>query len=62
MKNHKHKALAIGGTCDHVHVLLGLNPTQAISNLMMNGVSNTKNNTYWNELERGCTPPGCGNY
>ena len=35
MKNHKHKALAIGGTSDHVHVLLGLNPTQAISNLMM---------------------------
>ena len=35
MKNRGHKVLAIGGTGDHVHVLFGLNVTDAISNLML---------------------------
>jgi len=34
VKNTKHKLLAINGMPDHLHVFVGLNPTQAISDLM----------------------------
>lgn len=34
VKNHKHKMLAINGMPDHVHIFLGLHPTQSISSLM----------------------------
>ena len=34
VKNHKHKMLAINGMPDHIHIFLGLHPTQSISNLM----------------------------
>ena len=30
-----HKALAVGGTANHVHILLGLHPTQSLSSLML---------------------------
>jgi REP element-mobilizing transposase RayT len=29
-----HKALAVGGTANHVHILLGLRPTQSLSSLI----------------------------
>jgi len=34
IQNHKHKVLAIGGMPDHVHILFGFRPTQALSALM----------------------------
>jgi putative transposase len=34
VQNHKHKMIAINGMPDHVHVFVGLHPTQSISNLM----------------------------
>ncbi|HLP56736.1 MAG TPA: IS200/IS605 family transposase [Fluviicola sp.] len=32
--NHQHQVLAINGVEDHVHILVGLNPNQSISELM----------------------------
>jgi len=34
VQNYKHKLLAINGMPDHVHLLIGLNPTHAISELI----------------------------
>jgi putative transposase len=34
IKNHDHKLLAINGVPDHVHVFIGMRPTQSISDLM----------------------------
>jgi putative transposase len=34
LKAKKHKPLAIGGTTNHVHIFTGLNPSQAISDLV----------------------------
>jgi REP element-mobilizing transposase RayT len=34
IKNNKHKLLAINGVKDHIHVFIGLNPSQSISALM----------------------------
>ena len=34
IQNNKHKLLAIGGTDDHVHILIGFRPSQSISDLM----------------------------
>lgn len=34
VKNHKHKMIAINGMPDHIHLFVGLHPTQSISNLM----------------------------
>jgi putative transposase len=34
VKNCKHKVLAINGMPDHVHLFVGLHPTQAVSELM----------------------------
>ena len=34
LKNHKHKMIAINGMLDHVHLFVGLHPTQSISSLM----------------------------
>jgi len=31
---HNHKVLAIGGVPDHIHILFGFRPTQALSNLI----------------------------
>jgi len=34
IQKHGHKVLSIGGMPDHVHILFGFRPTQALSNLM----------------------------
>ena len=34
IQKHGHKVLSIGGTCDHIHILFGFRPTQALSALM----------------------------
>ena len=34
IKNHNHKLIAIGGATDHVHILIGLNPKEAIADLV----------------------------
>ena len=34
IQKHEHKVLAIGGMSDHIHILFGFRPTQALSNLM----------------------------
>ena len=34
IQNHDHKMLAINGMADHVHILFGMRPTQALSDLM----------------------------
>jgi REP element-mobilizing transposase RayT len=34
IKHHNHKLLAINGMPDHVHIFIGMRPTQSISDLM----------------------------
>ena len=34
IQNHGHKVLAINGMSDHVHILIGMRPTQSLSDLM----------------------------
>jgi REP element-mobilizing transposase RayT len=34
IQNHQHKVIAINGMPDHVHILIGLRPSQSISDLM----------------------------
>lgn len=34
IQNHGHKVLQINGMPDHIHILIGLRPTQALSDLM----------------------------
>lgn len=34
IKAHNHKVLAINGMSDHIHILIGMRPTQSISDLM----------------------------
>jgi putative transposase len=34
VQNHNHKMLAINNTSDHLHLFVGLNPKQAISDLL----------------------------
>lgn len=34
VQNHQHKVIAINGMPEHVHILIGLRPTQSISELM----------------------------
>lgn len=36
IQNHGHKVLSIGGMPDHIHVLFGFRPTQALAALMQN--------------------------
>ena len=36
IQNNRHKVLAIGGTADHVHILIGMRPSQSLSDLMQN--------------------------
>lgn len=35
IENRKHKVYAIGGTSDHIHILVSLSPKQAISELVL---------------------------
>jgi len=34
IQNHNHKLLAINGMPDHIHILIGMRPTQSISDLL----------------------------
>jgi putative transposase len=34
IKHHNHKLLAINGVSDHIHIFIGMRPTQSISDLM----------------------------
>ncbi|MEO5776903.1 MAG: IS200/IS605 family transposase [Flavobacterium sp.] len=34
IQNHDHKVLAINGMPDHIHILIGMRPTQSISDLL----------------------------
>ena len=34
IQNNRHKVLAIGGTADHVHILIGMRPSQSLSDFM----------------------------
>lgn len=34
IQNHGHKVLAINGMSEHIHILIGMRPTQALSDLM----------------------------
>jgi len=34
IQNHNHKVLALNGMPDHVHILIGMRPTQSLSELM----------------------------
>ena len=34
IQNHNHKVLAINGVSDHVHILIGMRPTQGLSELV----------------------------
>ncbi len=36
VQKYDHKLLAIGGMDDHIHILVGLRPTQSVSELMLN--------------------------
>ncbi len=34
VQNHQHKMLSVNGVSDHIHILIGMRPTQSISDLM----------------------------
>ena len=36
IQNYSHKVLQINGTQDHIHILIGMRPTQSLSDLMKN--------------------------
>ena len=36
IQNYKHKVLAIGGLPDHIHIFIGMQPTQTMSDLVQN--------------------------
>jgi REP element-mobilizing transposase RayT len=39
--NHEHKLLAINGMPDHIHILVGMRPTQSVSDLMQDVKGNS---------------------
>ena len=41
IKNNQHKPLVINGMPDHIHVLFGMKPSQALSDLMQDIKSNS---------------------
>ena len=41
IQNHQHKVLAIGGISDHIHIFIGMRPTQSISDLMQDVKGNS---------------------
>jgi REP element-mobilizing transposase RayT len=47
--NHGHKVLSIGGTSDHIHILIGFRPTQSLSELMQNV---KRNSSEWINKEK----------
>ena len=42
IQNNKHKLIAINGMPDHIHILIGMRPTQSISDLMQDCKSSAK--------------------
>jgi len=44
LQNHGHKLIAINGTSDHIHILFGMRPNQALSDLVRMIKSDS---TYW---------------
>ena len=34
IQNNRHKVLSIGGTADHIHILIGMRPSQSLSDLI----------------------------
>jgi REP element-mobilizing transposase RayT len=43
VKNKGHKLLSIGGVADHIHLVIGLNPSMAISDLVRDIKNNSTN-------------------
>ena len=41
IQHHKHKLIAINGMADHIHILVGMRPTQSISDLMQDVKANS---------------------
>ena len=41
IQHHKHKLIAINGMVDHIHILVGMRPTQSISDLMQDVKANS---------------------
>ncbi len=52
VQNHEHKMLAINGMPDHIHLLVGLRPTQSISELMQDVKGNSSKWINENKLVR----------
>ena len=50
IKANNHKLLAINGMSDHIHILIGMRPTQSISELMQT----IKANSFQNGLMKKC--------
>lgn len=53
IQNHDHKLLAINGMPDHVHILVGMRPTQSISDLLQDIKGDSSKWINNNRLVRG---------
>jgi REP element-mobilizing transposase RayT len=53
IQKHEHKVLSIGGMPDHIHILFGLRPTQALSGLMQEVKRDSSEWINANRLVRG---------
>jgi REP element-mobilizing transposase RayT len=53
VQNHKHKMIAINGMPDHLHMFVGLHPTQSISDLMQITKGKSSDWVNKNKLARG---------
>ena len=51
--NNNHKLLAINGTSDHIHILIGLRPSQSISDLMKDVKQSSSKWINENKLAKG---------
>ncbi|MFD2941661.1 IS200/IS605 family transposase [Flavobacterium notoginsengisoli] len=52
IQSHQHKMLCINSMPDHIHIFIGMRPTQSISSLMQNVKSET---TKWIKEQNLCT-------
>lgn len=53
VRNDKHKLIAINGMSDHIHILIGLNPSMSLSDLVRDIKSNSTNFINRKRLARG---------
>ncbi|HAP00924.1 MAG TPA: IS200/IS605 family transposase [Bacteroidetes bacterium] len=53
VQNHNHKLLAINGMPDHIHLLVGLRPSQSISELMQDVKGDSSKWINQNKLVKG---------